>query len=56
MYMDTDRWRMLMHIFNYSNSKEYGIYVTSQKAKLRGGYRRKWGLNDNPRLHNLLYL
>lgn len=41
MYMDIDRWRALMKIMKHSSPKEYGIYVTSQKAKLRGGYRRK---------------
>ena len=41
MYMDIDRWRALMKITKYSSPKEYGIYVTNQKAKLRGGYKRK---------------
>lgn len=41
MDMDINRWRALMKITNHCTPKDYGMYVTSQKAKLRGGYRRK---------------
>ena len=41
MYLDTDRWRLLMRIKKQCAPKDYGVGMCSKKNKMRGGAKRK---------------